>query len=287
MQLRQRLARGLVEAYPDEAAAVLETLPPEEAAALLALYRPRIAAAVLQWMTPGAGVRVLGILEAERAAAMLGEMPPDFAASFLRRLPEHLDAGGRARILEHMRPEQAQALSALLRFRDGTAGALMDPYVMTIPADITAGEAVRRVRDDPEHVHYHLYVIRRDRCLVGVLNVRELLLADPSERITDIMQTDVHRLPAYADVWAILDHPGWRLVHVLPVVDENGVILGAVRYRALRRLEAEAQGGGEPTGRETARALGGLFWTAVAGLAEALAGAAATSAAEGGARRGA
>jgi hypothetical protein len=78
-------------------------------------------------------------------------------------------------------------------------------------------------------------------------------------------------LTALASRADVLAHPGWKEVHALPVVDEQGAYLGALRYRTLRRLEEELLHRPGEDGDATA-ALGQLFATAATGLLEALTG---------------
>jgi magnesium transporter len=146
----------------------------------------------------------------------------------------------------------------------------MDPEVLALPLDLTAGEALARVREQPEQARYNLYVVDGEQRLVGALNLRELLVADPSDRLADLMASEPLRLVATADRALVVSHPGWRRVHALPVVDEDDRYLGALRYHTLRELEEELLRGRHED-RSTADALGDLFAAGAAGLLEALA----------------
>jgi magnesium transporter len=130
-------------------------------------------------------------------------------------------------------------------------------------------EAVDRVREAAGEARYNLYVVDRDQLLVGVVNLRELLMAEPGAPLSSLMKTAVHRLSARADRPTVVSHPGWRLVHALPVVDERGRYLGAVRYRTMRRLEEGLRNDGTEEGA-TARALGGLLRAGASAVLEAL-----------------
>jgi len=266
MSLQSRMAEELIRAHPERAAAVLEGLPVEAAGALLARQEGALAGAVLAAMAPHAAGALLGALPPKRAAECLEALELDVAARLLRRAP------GRAEtLLAAMAPRRSRALGALLGFEEGTAGALMDPEVLALPADLTAEQALTQVRQAADRARYNLYVLERDGRLVGVLNLRELLLAAPRTRLGDAMVRDPYRVPAGAPEAAVRAHPGWREVHALPVVDAGGRYLGAIRYRTLQDLERGALRGG-PDGGDTAAALGDLFAAGARGLLEALAG---------------
>jgi len=266
MPLVAALADQLLSQHPDRAAAVLERHEAAAAAARLRRLEPSAAAGVLRRLSPQHGAAVLAALPREEAAAQLATLPLDAAARLLRRQ----GAPEQGALLEALEPRLARSLRGLLRFDEHTAGALMDPDVLALPLDLTAGAALARVREQPEQARYNLYVVDAEQRLVGALNLRELLIADAHARLVDLMVPDPLRLPASADRARVVGHPGWREVHALPVVDEAGHYLGAVRYRTLRELEEELLRG-DSGDRDTAEALGELFAAGAAGLLDALA----------------
>jgi hypothetical protein len=89
------------------------------------------------------------------------------------------------------------------------------------------------------------------------------------------MHTPVERLPAWLPAAAIRTDAGWKMYHAMPVVDEAGRFLGAIRYQTLRRLEhdADAAGSERPTAT-TVAALGELFHLGMAGFVEGISAAA-------------
>jgi magnesium transporter len=218
-------------------------------------------------MDPHFGAAVAGRLGAEALAAAVGSLDLDVAARLLRRLEEPV----RAEALAALPARRGRALGRLVDFPENTAGALLDPEVLAVAQDQSAGDALARIRQDPEHARYNLYVVDRDGHLVGALNLRELLLAPPAAPLADLMVRDPQVIRADTVREAIVRHPGWREVHALPVVDAAGVYLGAIRYRTLRSLE-DALRPQEPGDARTAEALADLFATAAAGLLEAVAG---------------
>lgn len=218
-------------------------------------------------MAPHHAAGILAQSEPVRAGAIAAALPPDVAAAVLRRVPEE----PRQAILGQLPAESAATLGAVMRFPEGTVGALMDPLVLALPEDLTAREAVARIRATPQHARYNVYVVDRDTRLVGVLNLRELLLAKPRSLLSEVMRRDPQRLESRSSRMAIVEHRGWREVHSLPVVDAEGRYLGAVRYRTLRRLEAEIRG--KPVQeKDTGEALGEVFAAGAAAFVDALAG---------------
>ena len=265
MSLEHSLAAQLVREHPERAAGVLERLGVQEAERVLSKAPVREAAPVLQRLSPQFAVDVLEAFDTEKVARTLETLPLDVASRLARRLPDERVAAA----LEEMGPRPARALRSLLRFPEASAGALMDPEVLALPGDLTAKEALDRIREAPDRARYNVYVVDREQRLTGVVNLRELFLARPRSRLADLMIRDPLRLDARADRSVVVGHPGWKEVHSLPVVDEQGGYLGAVRYRTLRALKEELLGGTAKDGNAR-EALGELFSAGAGGLLDAL-----------------
>jgi magnesium transporter len=266
LSLRTRLADLMAREHPEEAAAELERLPVERVARFVARQPPERVGDLLRRMDARFASRVAEQLGAPILASAVDTLDLDVAARLLRGL----DPLVREAVLA-AEPERGEALRRLLSFPEHTAGALLDPAVLALAQDVTARDALARIREDPEHARYNLYVVDRDGRLAGALNLRELLLARPRATLAELMVRDPHRIRADADRLAIVAHPGWHDVHALPVVDAEGVYLGAIRYRTLRALEDQLRPETD-VGARTAEALGELFSTAAVDLLEAEAG---------------
>lgn len=266
MDLYRTLADGLLEEHPEDAARALESLPERDALLVLSSAREISASTTLRHMAPNRAAAVLAKLEPQRAGVLVEHLGLDLAASILRRV----DEGVRGEIVDALSPPRSRSLRSLLRFPDGTAGSIMDPEVLALPADRTVEEALREIRATPQHVRYSLYVIDREHVLVGVLNLRELLLARAKDTLGSIAHPEVLSIPADADRLAILAHPIWRTARSVPVVDDENVYLGAVRFRAMVRLQEQLQSPGVDGSSQTAEALGDLFATGIAGVIGAL-----------------
>lgn len=267
MTPRETLLRRFLEGHPGDAARLLEQLPAADAAATLEAVRPTDAAAVLLHMDPTEAAFCLSLLDAAAAGRVLDELPLDVAAALLRRL----DASAREAALARAAPEAVAALGRLLLYPEGTAGAVMDPRVLALPSDLSVGEALERVRRSPRYTLYYVYIVDRRQKLVGVMNLREMMLADPAEKLSAQMTTGLESVGGHADQAHVLDHPGWRRLHALPVVDRDEIFLGAIRYETLRRLEEEDGGPEAGQALQTVVSLGELCWIGMAGMLAGLA----------------
>ncbi len=169
---------------------------------------------------------VLDSLEDEKAADILEEIDPDDAADIVGDLPkERAD-----QLLDLMEPEEASDVKELLKYPDETAGGLMTPEFIAVPAGMTAQEAIGYIRKAGEEAEtiYYCYVLDSDKRLVGVFSLRDLIVAPPTKAIDDIMMREV--ISVTADAWQA-ETAGliarYNLL-ALPVVDEEKHLLGIV-----------------------------------------------------------
>ena len=88
-----------------------------------------------------------------------------------------------------MEADEAEELGGLLAYPEDTAGGMMTTEFVAVPADLTAGETIERLRElepDAETIYY-VYVVDGDGRLVGVLSLRDLIVAPPSTPIGEVM----------------------------------------------------------------------------------------------------
>src|SRR5207247_7417233 len=124
-------------------------------------------------------------------ADMLEWMSPDEAADVLGDLPEEKAE----ELLSLMESEEQADVAELLPYEDDTAGGLMTTEFVTLPRDLTVGEALARLREMAEtpNMIYYLYVVEHEESwkLVGVIALRSLILADPSAPFVLVMLVEM------------------------------------------------------------------------------------------------
>ena len=234
-------ARVLENRPLDELAPFFDRIPAELAASLLCTLEASTAAGCLERMNEEGMAGALALVPLEQAALLLRRLRPGTREAALKRLP----------------PEPQGHLRLLLRCREDSAGALMEPRIFTLPPEVSAAEAVSRVRADPGRASHYLYVLKRDQTLAGVLTLRELLAAAEGAEVASLMQRDVVCLRMADSLASVLVHPAWLEFHSLPVLDGKDRFAGALRHKTLRQLSG---GGQRPVRIEQAgTALGELY----------------------------
>lgn len=282
MNAELALTQAFINASPAAAARVLEQGTDEAIAEVLALLDAESGARVLSRMVPLTSARVLEATLPHAAAKIVRELPLDVAAALLRRVPDST----RERLISDLGTgPRARALVELSQHDPNTAGALMDPLVLAVSVDSTAGEALQRVAREPATALHYLYVVAEHGHLVGVVGQRELMLQDADIPLASIMTPRPEALPSGANREAVLAHPAWQRLYAVPVVDAKDTLLGAIRYETLRRIERDlGRGTHSADPRVTAAALGELYALGLGGIAEVAASAVRGSRHRGGAR---
>ena len=128
-------------------------------------------------------------------------------------------------------------IASLLIYAEDTAGALMDPQVITAFEQEPVHQVLARLQRNPAHALYYLYVVADDQRLVGVVNMRELMGARPDALLASVCTRHVASIAASATWQTVVEHSAWGSVHALPVVDTAGRFVGVLRYETVRALE--------------------------------------------------
>lgn len=261
------LARTFLESHPARAAATLGRMPAESAAAVLRAVPPNVAGTVLRELTIAYAAECLQQLEAAEAAAIVAGLATGDAAALARALePEW-----REPLLAALPPAVRDPITRLLPYAEGTAGAVMDPSVFQLPEEILVADARVRLGRAARWLLYYLYVVDRERHLVGVLDIAELMFARPRDPVAAVMHRDVDRIGVWTPVALVREHAGWQHYHAMPVVDDDDRLVGAIRYQAFRRLEREASAREPDPAHVTAGALAELFQLGTTGLVAGIA----------------
>jgi len=220
--------RRVTSLQPAEIARLLDAMPYLHAAELLELLSEDVAADTLEVMRPERQVQVFEEFELERRMRLLRLMAPDNAADLLgwlgpgtaRECLEALDADARARLVD------------LLRYPEDTAGGIMTNDIVVLEASLSLADARARLRaqlTSPDFVYYVFVVDSLEEChLVGVLTLRDVLVADDHSRVDQVMRRGVETLDPLLSAQAAARRVAEQHLAALPVVSRDGRILGLI-----------------------------------------------------------
>lgn len=248
------LGRWLAEASTLDIAEELARLPEEQQAVPFRLLERDRALAVFEQLDPIHQQQVLSGLRDERFHDLVEDMDPDDRARLFRELPAKVAT----RALAGLSPAERSMTAALLGYPDESAGRLMTPEYVNLRESMSVADALAKLRRTGHRAEtiYTLPVTDDQRHLVGVVSLRQLVLATPDQAIGDLMTRDVHAVHVDDDQEAAS-----RLLQeidalALPVLDSEDRLVGVITFDdAMEVIEAEEtedlalQGASQPLGR--------------------------------------
>lgn len=215
--------------HPADRAEQIESMPLEKQVCVVRHLPTEVAADALAELDDEDAGEILENLDADDAARILAAMDPDDAVDVLDEVDEdHVDV-----LLSNMPQEEALELRALMTFDPETAAGVMNTEIILINKDLTVDEAISQIRSELEEkeMPYYLYAVDDLDVLTGVVSLRELMLAKPGTRISDLMSR--HELISVpfdmdqSEVARLLSHYNFLS---LPVVDREGHLMGMVTH---------------------------------------------------------
>lgn len=222
-ELEQAVAY-LRELHPADSAEILAGLDPQQQSILVDKLGAEELAGLFDQMDGEDAAEFIQHLNYEDLAAVLDEMEPDTAADLLGELePEDATA-----VLEQM--EEAEAVAPLLTYPEDSAGGIMNVAPPALRRQMTVSEAFEFIREhyrDANEIFY-LYVVDRYGKLIGVVNLRALILAENGQIIEDVMDRDLFKVRVDMDQEEVAELFSRYDLLALPVVDFDDILVGIV-----------------------------------------------------------
>ncbi len=214
------------ELHPADIAEIISQVSHKEGATFFKGLDVETAAEALSELQPDVQAAIITGMDAEKAADIIEEMPPDEAADVLSDLP----VDKVKEILEIIEKEEAEDIQELLSHEEDTAGGLMTNEFIAYLPDTTVKEAIQKFKKDADEVEtvYYIYVVDADEKLMGVVSLRELLLAGLDTNLSDIMESKLKMVTPDTDEVEVAGIISKYNLVALPVVNTEGAMLGIV-----------------------------------------------------------
>lgn len=215
-----------VQADPPRAAAALENLSARDSASLVSLLPPQSAGKALESLPPRNAAEIVAAMRPEDACRALRSVNHEQVAGVFRHLhPEFIRT-----LLPGMDRDFSARIAEVLAYPPESAGRLMQTDFISFRGDLKVGEVIDRLRRMALRrvPMSYCYVVGEGNRLLGVLNMRDLLLSDPGAAAESIMIRDVVKVPPFTDREELVNLFGKRHFISIPVVNEDGRLLGVV-----------------------------------------------------------
>lgn len=224
---------------PPDIADAIEKLPEPMQSIAFRLLAKEEAIEVYEHLEPNSQRSLLQQFKHQDVLDIVDRMSPDNRA----RLFEELPAKVVNRLLQQLSPQERLATALLLGYKPETAGRIMTPEYVSLPENLTVAQALEQLRSlaSTTEIIYYLYIVDASRHLMGIVSLRDLLTAQPTQMLDEIMtrnlvfvETDTDR----EEVARIIQHYDFLAV---PVVDREQHLVGIITIDdVMDVIEAEA-----------------------------------------------
>ncbi len=216
----------LVPVQPADVAEASEGLPEAMQAIAFRLLSKNEATEVYEHLESSVQQNLLEDFRRQEVLDIVENMSPDDRA----RLFDELPAKVVRRLRAQLSPAEWQVTALLLGYEAGRAGRIMTPEYLSIKEQLTVGQALERIRKfaPVAEIVYYLYFTDHARRLTGIVSLRDLVISDPAEYISDIMARDIVFVQTDTDqeeVARIIQRYDFLAV---PVVDSQQRLVGVI-----------------------------------------------------------
>ena len=219
----------LLTMYPSDIAAIFSNLEEKQIPLMFRLLSKEQAAETFVEMDPDAQELLIKGFSDNELKEVLDELYVDDAADIVEEMPANVVR----RILDHANPEMRKSINQILRYPEDSAGSIMTTEYVSLWPNMTVEEAILSIRRqgvDKETI-YTCYVTAPDRTLLGLISVKDLLLAQDDEtKLKDMMLTNIISVTTHTDQEAVARTLSKYNFLALPVVDTENRMVGIVTF---------------------------------------------------------
>ncbi|MBI2862316.1 MAG: magnesium transporter [Chloroflexi bacterium] len=218
--------QNLARLHPADIAEIVSQFNTADGIAAIEALEDETAARAMAEMEEERQAIILEQMDSERAADILEEMAPDDAADVLAEIPKEKSA----ELIRLMEPEAAEDVKELLTYPKDSAGGLMSTDFVATPSSSTAEEIINTMRQlapDAETAYY-IYVTDDEERLLGVISLRDLVIAQPWKRAAEFLHPEAVSVNVNDEQDEVVEVLTKYNLLAVPVVDDEDRIHGIV-----------------------------------------------------------
>ena len=229
----------LVTMNASDIAAIFGEVPENKLPLLFRLLPKELAAETFVEMEPEAQELLIQGFSDNELKEVVNELYVDDAVDIVEEMPANVVK----RILKQADPEMRKMINEILKYPDDSAGSIMTTEYVSLRPDMTAEEAIKRIRRtgvDKETI-YTCYVTDNNRKLIGMITLRTLLLSEDDDVVSDVMEENIISVNTLVDQETVAQMFAKYNWAAMPVVDQENRLVGIVTVDdAIDVLQEEA-----------------------------------------------
>jgi len=205
---------------------VLEELERENVVKLFRILSKEQAGEAFSYMEPSMKEKLIHDLTDVELKNVMDELFMDDTVDLIEEMPSNVVK----RILKAVNKNDRKIINQLLQYPDDSAGSIMTTEFVDLKESMTVEQALQRIRDIgiSSETIYNCYVLNKNRVLLGIINIKGILLAKPGTVIKDLMVTNiisVNTMEDQEEVTKVFDKYDY---YALPVVDNENRLVGII-----------------------------------------------------------
>ena len=229
------LKENINDIHPVDLADILEELEGNQRIAVFNELEPELASDTLEEVEPRVQRELIRSMEKERVAELINDMSPAQVADILSVLP----ASEADEIIEFVDVESKQRVQQIIDQNDENIMLYSTQKVIKRPAETVVKDVIgnyREVAGDMDVIMY-VYVVDEENMLKGVVDIRELIAADPEERLGDIMTDSLITLSPDNTLHEAVDMFSRYSFRAIPITHDNDYMLGVVSFHDIKGVK--------------------------------------------------
>ena len=213
---------------PADIGEMLVEAPRAKRVLIFRLLPKDLAIEVFEHMEGAEREELLDSFTEKEAAEIIEEMSDDDRTALLDELP----AKTVKKLMQHLSPEERKLANRLLNYPEDSAGRIMTAEYIGLKASMTVTEALQHIRREArsKETIYSCFVMDGERHLRGVVDLEDIILAQPETPISDLMDDDPVFVTTQTDQEKLAQVMSRYDLHVIPVVDLENRLVGIVTF---------------------------------------------------------
>jgi len=222
------LKRVLEQQDPADVKEMIEKLPPDLKVVVFRLLPKDKAAEVFSELEPDDQLELIKLFREERLKEIFESMDPDDKVELLEEMPANVVK----KLLSYLPPQEREELLHILNYPEDSAARLATTEYVELFGDMTVREALEKLRREGKKKEniYSLMVIDRTRKLKGTVELRDMIVADPDQKVSEIMNKDPVFVHATDDQELAAELMKKYDLIILPVVDSEERLIGVITF---------------------------------------------------------
>ncbi|MFA6036923.1 MAG: CBS domain-containing protein [Legionellales bacterium] len=227
--MHNNLVQKFLHTHPEECAREIENFSLDDILVFIKQLHKKDTAALIANLIPSIAAVCFQNLPIETSKEIIKILPLDSLKKILPRIHEEL----RDVLTQTLPRNQKIALQHALKFSANTVGAFINTHVLFLPLDHTIEQTMNFIRKFPEEIKPWIFCIDNEGKLQGMITLQDILTAQPTQMLNHIMQDCPMILLANTTIPSIALHTIWQTLSILPVTNEEGILLGVLEYNQI------------------------------------------------------